>query len=74
MPERTKGDVFKLYVMPPGNRVPLVRLAHHPHGIRSPGREIDLAEAPNDRDELVRMIGEMVLEHSPVLRAWVVAE
>jgi hypothetical protein len=72
--KRTKGDVYKLYVMPPGDRVPLVRLAHHPYGIRSPGREIELAEAWRDRDELARMIGEMVIRNSPILSAWVQGE
>jgi len=70
MPERTKGDILKVYVMPPSTAFPWIRLTHHPYGIKHSGVEVDAINADRDRETLARMIGEMVINHSPILQAW----
>jgi hypothetical protein len=68
--QTTAGDILKIYVMPPGATFPWVRLTHYPHGIRKKGVPVDSLNAHRDRDEMVRMIGEMVIRHSPILQEW----
>mgnify|MGYP007047029417 CR=1 FL=1 len=70
MPKKTTGDVLRRYVMPPGDAFPWIKLHHHPEGIRCPGTEVDATNALRDRQELARVLGEMIISHSPILTAW----
>ena len=70
MATKTTGDVLRLYVMPPGNAFPWIKLHHHPEGIRRPGIEVDAIDASRDRQELARTLGEMIISQSPILTAW----
>ena len=68
--KETAGDILKIYVMPASSAFPWVKLTRYPHGIRKKGIEVDSLNAHRDRDEMVRMIGEMVIRHSPILQEW----
>ena len=70
MPTKTTGDVLRLYVMPPGNAFPWIKLHYHAEGIRRPGVEVDAINALRNREALARALGEMIISHSPILTAW----
>jgi len=70
MTKKTRGDVLRLYVMPPSDAFPWVKLHHHPEGIRKPGVEVDALDAMRDREQLARALGEMIIGASPILTEW----
>jgi hypothetical protein len=68
--KKTAGDVLRLYVTPPADTFPWIKIHHHPEGIRRPGVEVDALDAVRDRAELARMLGEAIIGSSPILTAW----
>jgi len=72
MTKKTRGDVFRINIVPPANTFPWVRIFRHPYGIRKAG--ISVAEPGVNRKDSRRktalMIGEKIIRHSEVLSSW----
>ncbi len=70
MKKPTSGDVFRVYVMPPGSSFPWVQVFHHPYGIKESGVGVAGVDAVHDRDALAKMLGEAIIDSSAILTAW----
>ena len=70
--QKTKGDVFKIYITPPSTSFPWIRVFLHEYGIKKSGREVGGINAIKklNREHIALEIGNKIIDNSHILQEW----
>ncbi|MBM76208.1 MAG: hypothetical protein CMK59_12465 [Proteobacteria bacterium] len=70
--KKIKGDRLSIYICPPGTSFPWIKLYDQPYGLKGPQYELDTFDVRKGKtqDEVAKELGELLLQHSPVLKKW----
>jgi len=70
--KKTRGDVFRINILPPGTSFPWVRIFRHEYGIRYGGKDVGGVDPKKgkSREEVAKEIGEEIIRNSKILKAW----
>jgi len=70
--KKTRGDVFRINILPPGKTFPWTRIFIHEYGKRYAGREVGGVNPTwgKSREEVAKEIGEEIIRNSKILTAW----
>lgn len=70
--KKTRGDVFRINILPPSTTFPWVRIFLHEYGIRHGGKDVAGVDPKKwkSREEVAKEIGEEIIRNSKILTAW----
>lgn len=68
--KRTASDVLVIYITPPANTFPWLKIFQCPNGVRGAKREVPGVSTPETRAKAAAMIGEAIIESSGILKKW----
>ena len=70
--KKTRGDVFRINILPPGKTFPWMRIFCHEYGIRYAGKDVGGVDPKKgkSREEVAKEIGEEIIRNSKILTAW----